>query len=310
MAKTLVPLLFTLLLALSVCAGCSDTTPGTTIILEADVLRLSIPEGDDVIESTITIIKQRTDAFGIPNPTIKRQGTNQILVRLPGITDVEMAKKVVQPGYLEFREVELNKAGEIVYLKDYLEDNVTNFFDKSEMFPRIFVDNLAEGDEYGGFIAFLSKDEDALKFTDANGEAVDAATLQKYGDVASWIPARGDDGTALTGDLLSDAQPALGGIEGTEPQIEIEWNDEGALIFDQIAARLYNYSFEYSLDHVLGIFFDNNLISAPQILAQAFYGEGVISGSFTSESAEELANFLKSGVLPVPLKIVECYVDE
>ena len=57
----------------------------------------------------------------------------------------------------------------------------------------------------------------------------------------------------------------------------------------------------YTLDHVLGIFLDNAIISAPQILAQKFEGSGVISGSFTAASATELANLLKSGSLPVEL---------
>jgi preprotein translocase subunit SecD len=251
----------------------------------------------------VTIIQKRIDTFGVTEPIIQKLGDDRILIQLPGFTDIDAAKQLVeQTGFLDFREVEKNATGTLVYLKDYLTDNVTDFFDASETTPRIFVNNLGEGNEYGKFIAFLSKDEEGLKFTDTNGNAVDNATLQQYGNVASWIPARGDDGTPLTGDLLSDAQAGLGGSLRTEPEVDIKWNSEGSAIFDQIAARLYNPSETYSLDHVLGIFLDNNLISAPQIRAQAFYGSGTISGSFTRQSAEDLANMLKSGALPVQLQ--------
>lgn len=248
-------------------------------------------------------IEKRIDAFGVTEPVIQQLGEDRILIQLPGFTDTEAARKLIeQVGFLEFREVEKNTLGTLVYLKDYLTGNVTNFFNTSETANRIFVNNLGEGSEYGKFITFLSQDETGLKFTDMNSNAVDNATLQQYGNVASWIPARGTDGTPLTGDLLSDAQPNIGGSLGTEPEVDIKWNSEGSVIFDQIAARLYNASETYSLDHALGIFLDNALISAPQIRAQAFYGSGVISGSFTRQSAEDLANMLKSGALPVQLQ--------
>jgi len=259
--------------------------------------------GDSIDRALITIQK-RIDAFGVTEPIIQKMGNDRIMVQLPGFTDIDAAKKLVeQVGFLEFREVEKNAAGGLVYLKDYLSANVTGFFNQTEMANRLFVNNLGEGEEYGKFVAFLSKDQTgALKFTDINGNAVDNATsLQQYGGVASWVPSRGSDGTPLTGDLLSDAQPNLGGNLNTEPEVDIKWNDKGSVIFDQIAARLYNPTDVYSLDHVLGIFLDNALISAPQIRAQAFFGSGVISGSFTMPEAEELANLLKSGALPVQL---------
>jgi preprotein translocase subunit SecD len=255
------------------------------------------------MERVQLVIEKRIDAFGVTEPVIQTLGDDRILIQLPGFTDTNAARNLVeQTGFLEFREVEKNASGALVYLNDYLTDNVTDFLDASETAPRIFVNNLGEGDEYGKFIASLSKDEGGLIFRDISGNVVDKATLQQYGNVASWIPARGDNGTPLTGDLLSDAQAGLGGSLGTEPEVEIKWNSEGSAIFDQIAARLYNPTEAYSLDHVLGIFLDNNLISAPQIRAQAFYGEGVISGSFTRQSAEDLANMLKSGALPVQLQ--------
>jgi protein-export membrane protein SecD len=260
------------------------------------------------------VIEKRIDSFGVTEPVIQTLGHDRVLIQLPGFTEIEAARSLVeQTGYLEFREVEKDATGELVYLSNYLSDNATDFYDASETEPRIFVNNdPGEGEEYGIFIATLSKVDGVLTFTDINGEVVDKATLQQYKDkkIASWIPARGDDGMPLTGDLLSDAQPDLGGSLGTEPMVDITWNDAGADIFDQIAMRLYNDTDTYSLDHVLGIFLDNNLISAPQIRAQAFYGEGVISGSFTTESAEELANLLKSGSLPVQLQKPPLYQEK
>jgi preprotein translocase subunit SecD len=263
----------------------------------------SSSEKSAAMDRAVLVVQKRIDAFGVTEPVIQKLGDDRILIQLPGFTDTDTARQLVeQTGFLEFREVELNTSGGIVYLRDYLSANVTDFFAANETAPRVFVNESGQGNDYGRFVAFLSKVDGVLTFTDANGNAVDNATLQQYGDMAAWIPARGDDGTPLTGDLLSDAQAGLGGSLGTTPEVNITWNSKGADIFDQIAVRLYNPSETYSLDHALGIFLDNNLLSAPQVRAQKFDGKGTISGSFTVKSAESLANLLKSGSLPVQLQ--------
>jgi preprotein translocase subunit SecD len=243
----------------------------------------------------------------VARATIQQQGENRLLVELPTNTDIEATKRLLTTmGFLEFREVEL-KDGKPVYLNDYLESTVNDFFDKKETGKRLFVNEGGEAKEYGKPIAFLVKDEKGLSFTDINGNPIDRETLkQGLVQVPAWILARDDDGTPLTGAYLSDASPDIQqGVTGGQPEVNIKWDAEGSIIFDQIAKRLYNPQEAYSLEHVLGIFLDNALISAPQIRAQVFHGTGVISGSFTVDSATELANLLKSSALPVPVTIVE-----
>jgi preprotein translocase subunit SecD len=258
-------------------------------------------------------IQKRIDTYGVTEPVIQKLGVDRILVQLPGFTDIDAAKRLVeQTGFLEFREVELNEAGKIVYLSDYLSGNITDFFNKKETGKRLFVNEAGEGKEYGKPIAFLVKDETGLNFTDINGNPIDRETLKTgLTQVPAWIPARGDNGTPLTGAYLSDASPNLSqGVGGSRAEVDIKWNAEGSIIFDQIAKRLYNPEEAYSLEHALGIFLDNALISAPQIRAQVFHGTGTISGSFTIDSATELSNLLKSGSLPVELKKPPLYQEK
>ena len=54
----------------------------------------------------------------------------------------------------------------------------------------------------------------------------------------------------------------------------------------------------------LGIFFDNEKISAPVVQTAITGGEGQINGNFTKEEAQKLANYMNSGFLPVKLKIL------
>ena len=71
---------------------------------------------------------------------------------------------------------------------------------------------------------------------------------------------------------------------------------------------------DYTLRHVnefLAIVVDGEILTAPNINEPITQGSGQISGGFTTlEEAQQLANVLNSGALPVPLKLVEIVADE
>lgn len=263
---------------------------------------------------TRTTIKNRIDQYGVTEPIIQQLGGDRILVQLPGFTDIDAAKRLVeQTGFLEFREAELKETGQPVYLSDYLESPRNQFFDISETDKRIFIQKVMDekGELTNKTVAFLVQDDEGIKFVDAEGNPIDVEALkQDATQILSWIPARGDDGTHLTGDLLADAAATISQDIVPKPQVSIEWNTKGGEIFDQIAKRLYN-SGEYGTpQRALGIFLDNTLLSAPQILEPAYHGRGVITGDFTRDKAIELANLLKSGALPLPLKKPPLYQEK
>jgi len=245
------------------------------------------------------IIERRINKYGVTEPVIQTQGTERIIVKLPGFTDIAAAKSLVgQTGFLEFRRVETNEAGEPVYLGDYLEAAATNFFDREEAGDRIFMD------ETGRPIAFLVKDEAGLSFVDERGNAIDTDALPpEAAGSLSWIAARGNDGVELTGDFLNEAAPTVEQkVTGAEYQVSIQWDKRGEEAFDQIAKRLYHAGDYGTPQRALGIFLDKTLISSPQILEQAYHGSAVITGNFSMNEVEELANLLKSGALPMPLE--------
>ncbi|ADC89441.1 protein-export membrane protein SecD [Thermocrinis albus DSM 14484] len=48
-----------------------------------------------ILEQTLDVIRKRIDELGVVQPVITRLGENRILVELPGVTDIERAKKVI-----------------------------------------------------------------------------------------------------------------------------------------------------------------------------------------------------------------------
>jgi preprotein translocase subunit SecD len=113
----------------------------------------------------------------------------------------------------------------------------------------------------------------------------------------TWVIAKavGSNGTEeeLTGKYFKpNAIPGLN--SKNEPEVAFEWNAEGALLFKQITTR--------NLNKPLGIFLDNELISAPTVQA-VIEAKGVITG-LSLDRARTLAIQLNSGALDVPLTVV------
>jgi len=116
----------------------------------------------------------------------------------------------------------------------------------------------------------------------------------------TWVIAKavGSNGTEkeLTGKYLKpNATPVLN-PNTNKIEIAFEWDAEGAVLFKQITTR--------NLNKPLGIFLDNELISAPTVQA-VIEAKGVIEGDFSLDEANTLAIQLNSGALDVPLTIVE-----
>ena len=55
----------------------------------------------------------------------------------------------------------------------------------------------------------------------------------------------------------------------------------------------------------LAIVLDNEVISAPNINGPITGGSGIITGNFTTKSANDLALLMRSGALPAPLEVME-----
>ena len=101
--------------------------------------------------------------------------------------------------------------------------------------------------------------------------------------------------TVMTGDTIENVQVSRD--PSGQYVIQFRLNSEGADIFA-----------EYTTNHVgeyLGIVLDKTVVSAPNVNEPINEGEGVISGAFTVESANNLAVQLRYGSLPIPLKVVE-----
>src|SRR6202034_351892 len=81
------------------------------------------------------------------------------------------------------------------------------------------------------------------------------------------------------------------------PIIQFRLNGPGSHRFGQVTTE--------NVGHRFAIVLDNKAISAPVINGPIIGGQGMISGNFTIDSANQLALLLNSGALPAQLKVIE-----
>lgn len=114
--------------------------------------------------------------------------------------------------------------------------------------------------------------------------------------VVTETPLVVQDKTALTGDLLADAQVRID-TRFNEPYVAIDFNPVGAKRFDQVTAA--------NVGKRMAIVLDDTVYSAPVIRERISGGSAQISGSFSEQEATDLAIVLRAGSLPAPVKILE-----
>jgi len=233
------------------------------------VLELREVEKKRILENAtlqaLETIRNRVDEFGVSEPLIQKQGKNQMLIQLPGISDADRAIELIgKTALLEFKI--LNEASPLL----------------SEFPGRI---KLGEEEE------FLAKFKDRLE---ENEQILFERIVGEEGDVFKnpYIV----HGTAvLSGDLLTDARVSFG--EFNDPYVSITFDATGAMLFEKVTGEHINER--------LAIVLDDTIYSSPRINEKISGGRAQISGSFTHQEASDLSIILRAGALPAPVTILQ-----
>ena len=100
----------------------------------------------------------------------------------------------------------------------------------------------------------------------------------------------------VDGASLTDASPARNSQTA-------EWVVN--FVFDSTGSRRFADITTAQVGHPFAIVLDDKVLTAPVIREPITGGRGQISGSFTAQSATDLAVLLRAGALPAPLTVVE-----
>lgn len=99
----------------------------------------------------------------------------------------------------------------------------------------------------------------------------------------------------LNGDVITSARPTSG-VTGSEVKVDFSMNAEGAKTWQRMTRE--------NIGRCIAVVLDGYVRSYPRVEVEIAGGNTEITGDFTIEEADDLANILKSGKLPAPARII------
>ncbi|WP_236915216.1 protein translocase subunit SecD [Clostridium sp. Cult2] len=117
-----------------------------------------------------------------------------------------------------------------------------------------------------------------------------------------FIDPKGNE--VLTGKNVKNSEARYQQTEfGDKPVVALEFDKEGSKKFADATTELAGK--ENVGERIIYIMLDGEIISAPEVGEPIKDGRGVISGEFTIEEANNLANLIRAGALPVEMKALQ-----
>lgn len=193
-----------------------------------------------IIDQSVSIVRRRIDELGTKEPIVQGQGSDRVLVQLPGVQNPESVKILL---------------GKTAKMSFHLVDETTSVTQakRGKISKTSRIMNGSEGEQY--------------------------VVIRK---------------PVVGGENLTDARVSF---DNGQPVVSFRFNTIGGRKFAEVTSS--------HVGERLAIVLDNEVISAPNIQSAITGGSGIITGNFTTKSANDLALLLRSGALPAPLEVLE-----
>lgn len=285
-----------------------DLEGGTQIIL-APKLESGQTVSTDQLNQAVAIIRQRIDASGVSESEISTQGTQNIVVSIPGTPDDQTIARIESSAKLEFRPVIYTDAATSSTVSTSTPgatDTPTPTIDPSLPTTSTAVPTDASDPNwvspalYAQYQQFDCKSLDTLQTNVAPSDQplITCETDGSYKYVLGPVEVAGTTISDATSGLITNSQGASTGQWG----VFITFNDVGTAQFAKVTQRLYGFPTTDARNR-FAIVLDGKVISAPTTQGIITDGKPQISGSFTQASAQTLADQLKFGALPIGFEV-------
>ena len=312
---------------------------------DEQVIEIIRAEAESAVSNSFNVLRNRIDRFGVTQPNIQKLGNSgRILVELPGVKEPERVRKLLQgTASLEFwatydnAEIEGFLAEANAKLAQLLADDEVVAAAETVESDDILAAELQQNQQEVQAEAAYRKQNplfSILQPSGAKGNAcigyanyADTARINKFLNMpqikslfprefkpmwtvkaSQWIPgdnifelvaikATSRDGKApLDGGVVTDARVQYGNTGGN-PEVSMSMNAEGASVWARMTKD--------NIGKQIAIVLDGMVYSYPTVNGAIEGGSSQITGNFTLEEAEDLANVLKSGKLPAPATIIQ-----
>lgn len=242
---------------------------------------------DTALSKSIEVIRNRIDEFGVTEPEIVSQGTDRIVVQLPGVKDIDRAKDLIgKTAKLEFK-----------FVNDEISPNAL-----SEWMEKVKKAGIEfkKGERFSDYVREVNE---TLTQDLPKGYEISFAkeTNKVTNEITNLEPYLVDNTASLTGEELQEAFVRMD-PEQNRPYVALEFKATGAKIFEEITGA--------NIGKRLAIVLDGNVYSAPVVQGRIAGGSAQITlgaGDYNTvmSEARDLALVLRAGALPVELVFEE-----
>lgn len=301
--------------------GVTTNTPGASFVPElaldlqggtSIILSPTVAEGETIsteqLNQAVAIIRARVDSTGVSESTITTSGNSNIVVEIPGVPSETTLQLIKSSAKLEFRPVLVASAGTAAQVGG--ETSVTaspTASSSPSASPKVEPSvaptngsdlNWVSAELRSRFEAFdCSTQFRAPGQVDDPGQPLitcDQGRFQKYilGPVEL-------DGTNIS-DASAGTITTQTGAATNEWAVNLQFDGKGSQVFSDVTSRLFPLE---SPRNQFAVTLDGYVITDPQAKAVITNGSAQITGGFTKESSQGLADQLKYGSLPIGFEV-------
>lgn len=313
-----------------------DLRGGTQVILQPRPVTEGAQISDDQLQQTVAILRQRVDGLGVAEAEVTTQGSGNgaaIIVSVPGLNQDRVVDLVQRTALLDFRPVwALTSPVPASLLQQPTPSPSTeptaSASASAESSPSASTEATpaaspsASPSSSGAAVPadLIQADDNSEEFQTAANDLDCTNPLNTSGgrpdDPAKWLATCDSTGVAkyilepafIKGTNVTNASAVLPqqGLGGWV--VSLEFDGEGAKALADASTKLSalpECGAGSSPCNAFAIVLDGVVTSAPRFNEPILGGQAQIEGDFTAQEAQDLANVLKYGALPVTLEPVD-----
>jgi len=318
-----------------------DLQGGIHLEYAADTSQVPAGKKAEALQAALSVVERRVNAFGVGESVIqlsKSGSEDRIIVELPGVKDIEEAKKMLkETPFLEFRESNAEAlSGKITQANDDSKKQAEEILVRAKngedfaTLAKTYSQDPGSKDK-GGDLGFAKKgmfvpEFDAVIFRDdfQSGTVYPELVESQFGwHIIKKIEERGEGDARevhtahilfpkRSMDTVSDSvKYRATGLSGKNlKSAAVDYQSQGfgtpqvSLQFDAEGAKLFADITKRNVGKQVAIFLDGEIVSAPTVQNEIPDGRAVITGNFTLAEVKDLVRRLNEGALPVPITLV------
>ncbi|GAB3607935.1 MULTISPECIES: preprotein translocase subunit SecD [Humibacter] len=285
-----------------------DLEGGTEIILTPQ-LEGGQTISNDELNQAVSIIRERVDAAGVSEAQVSTQGSDNIVVSIPGTPDQATLNRIKSSSKMELRPVLLTGAPTNTFVGS--NGKSTPYPSPAPTLQSTPTAKPTNGSDTAWITPALQAQYNAFSCSSLKNSTTNVAPADKplitcddnltakY--LLGPVEVQGSEITNATAGLATDSS----GNSTGQWVVNLTFNGQGTKDFGTVSTRLYGYYSKDSSDPRARFAFvlDGKVLEAPAMQGAITNGQAQISGSFNQSSAQTLADQLKFGALPVSFKV-------